>query len=90
MSQVNNFRHGTIMRTGITCKEILYKSLLNSAWLSRRAQLAINKEQKYCSISDYQLAENLILFLVSKKGQKEIKIEFATKSVGNIVTIIFM
>ena len=28
MSQVNNFRHGTIMRTGITCKEIpLEKSI---------------------------------------------------------------
>ena len=25
--------HGTIIQTGITCKKILYKSLLNSAWL---------------------------------------------------------
>ena len=50
-------------------------------------KLAINKKQKYFLLPDHQLAENLIL--VCKKGLKEDKSEFVTKSVGIIVTIIF-
>ena len=37
------FDHGTIIQTGITYEKFHYKSLLNSAWLSSRARLAINK-----------------------------------------------
>ena len=33
MEFVNRIHQGTIIRTGITCKKILYKSLLNSAWI---------------------------------------------------------
>ena len=28
----SNFDHGTIIRTGITCKKFLYENLLNSTW----------------------------------------------------------
>ena len=48
---------------------------------------------KYKNISRYQttnLQKTWFLFLVCKKGQKEDKNEFATKSVEIIVTIIFM
>ena len=48
------------------------------------------KKQKYYSLPDHQLAENLILVLICKKGQKVHKKDFVTKSVGIIVTIIFM
>ena len=34
--------------------------VLNSALLSSRAQLAVNKTQNYSSLPDHQLAENLI------------------------------
>ena len=47
----NAIDHGTIIRTGITCKKFLYKSLLNSAWL--RAPLVINKKQKYLPLPDW-------------------------------------
>ena len=61
ISMRNAFDHGTIIWTGITCKKIFYKSLLNSAWLWSRARLALNKKQKYFSLPDHQLAENQIL-----------------------------
>ena len=38
-----------------------YKSLLNSAYLWGRTGLDINKQQKYFSLPDHLLAENLIL-----------------------------
>ena len=47
-----------VITSWITCKKI---SLLNSAWLWSRARLAINKKQKYFSLPDHQLAENLTL-----------------------------
>ena len=68
----------------------LYKSLLNSAWPWSRAWHAVNKEQKYFSLPDSQLVEKLFLFLVSKKKRKIVKDEFVIKSVGNIVTFVFM
>ena len=56
--QIPLYIHGTIIRTGITYKKI---PLLNSAWILSRARLAINEKQKYFSLPDHQLAENLIL-----------------------------
>ena len=50
----------------------------------------MNKKQKYLSLPDDQLAENLILSFFRKKGQKEDKSEFVTKFVRVIATIIFM
>ena len=51
----------------------------------------MNKKQKYFSLPDHQHAEHLILvFGYYKKGQKEDKSDFVTKSVGIIVAIIFM
>ena len=82
--------HGTIIRTGKHVRKFLYKSLLNSVWLWSRARLAINKTQKYFSLPNHQLVENLILVLVWKKGQKKDKGEFVTESVGILVMIIFM
>ena len=58
--------------------------------LNQSATSYKQKKQKYFSLPDHQLAENLIFVLVFKKGQKEDKGEFVTKSVGIIVTIIFM
>ena len=81
--------HGTIIWTGKTRRKFLYKSLLNSAWLWSRAGLAINKKH----ISRYQTTnflKTLFLFLICKKGQKEDKSEFVTKSEEIIVTIIFI
>ena len=69
----------------------LYKSLLNLAWLWSRARLAINKKNR--NISRYQTTDLLktwFFFLVCKEGQKEDKNEFITKSVGIVITIIFM
>ena len=59
--------HGTIIRTGITCN----RYLLNSAYLSSRAQLAINKKQNYFSLPDHQLAENVILVFGFYKEAKK-------------------
>ena len=44
-----------------------YKSLLNSAYLSIRAGLDINKQQNHFLLPDNQLAKTLIVFLVSMK-----------------------
>ena len=52
-------------------------------------RIAINEKQKYFSLPDHQLAENL-LFLDCKKGQKENKSKFVTKSVEVTAEIIFM
>ena len=63
---------------------------MNSALPWSTARLAINKKQKYSSLTDHQLAEKLILgFGVQEKTKKD-KSKFVTKSVGIIVTIIFM
>ena len=51
---------------------------------------ATRYKQKYFSIRDHHLAENLILVFVCKKGQREDKSKFVTKSVGKTVTIIFV
>ena len=67
------------------------KSLLNSAWLWSRAWLAVSKEQIYFLLPDHQLAKNLIfIFGFLERTKKMDKSEFVTKSVGVIVTIIFM
>ena len=58
------YEHGTIIRPGIIFKKIIHKSLLNSSYVSSRAQLAVNKKQEYFSLSDHQLVENLILVFV--------------------------
>ena len=58
---LHQINHGTIIQTTITCKKIIYKSLLNLACLWSRARLAVNKNQRYFSLSDHQLAERLIL-----------------------------
>ena len=55
-----------------------------------RPRLTIFKNQRYFSLRDHQLPENLVFFSVCKKGQKEEKSKFVTKSVGIIVTIISM
>ena len=58
LSQDGQYNQGIIIQTG---KKVIYKSLLNSAWLSSRAQLAIKKKQEYFSLPDHQLAEYVIL-----------------------------
>ena len=63
-------------------RKFVYKSLLHSAWLWSRARLAINKN---INISRYQttnLLKTWFLFLVCRKGQREDKTEFLTKSIG--------
>ena len=57
-------------------------------WFWSRARLVINKKQKYFSSRATNLLKTWFLFLIYKKGQKEDKNEFVTKSVGIIVTII--
>ena len=47
-------------------------------------------KQKYFSLPDHQLAENLFFFFISTKGQTRDKSEFVTKIVGTILTIIFL
>ena len=66
------YQHGTIIRAGITCKKIAirYKQ----------------KKQKYFSLADHQLAENLILVF----GQKRDKSKLVTTFLGIIVTIIII
>ena len=54
-------------------RKFLYQSLLNSIWLCSIARLAINKKQKYLSLPDHQLAENLILAFFVRKDKKRIK-----------------
>ena len=75
------FNHGTIIRTGITFRNVIkcfrnfvYKGLLNSACLWSGARLAINKKQKYFSLPDHQLSENqIIVFWFEKNEKKRIK-----------------
>ena len=57
-------------------------------WFWSRARLVINKKQKYFSLLATNLLKTWFLFLICKKGQKEDKNEFVTKSVGIIVMII--
>ena len=52
----------------------------NSPWLRNSVRLTF-KKIKYLSLPNHQLAENLILVFVSKKGQKGDKSEFVTKFV---------
>ena len=53
-------KHGTIIRTGTTCKKVpLQKSIEFGMALKQSA--ARNKKQKYFSLPDHQLAEDLIL-----------------------------
>ena len=59
--QTITIHHGTMIRAGITCKKSFYKRLLNSALLWSRARFSINKKEKYLSVPDHQLAENVIL-----------------------------
>ena len=75
----------------IFMKKAFYKSLLSSGYLWRRAQLAINKKQKYFSLLDHQLAKNVILvFGFYERTKKGIKATFLTTFVGIIVMIIFI
>ena len=48
------------------------------------------KTEKYFSLPDHQFAEDLISVLICKKGKKEDKNKFGTKSLGIIATIVFM
>ena len=57
-------------------------------WFWSRARLVTNKKQKYFSLLAINLLKTWFLFLICKKGQKEDRNEFVTKSVGIIVTII--
>ena len=70
-------------------RKSFYKSLLNSAHVWSRARLAISKKQNYFWLEDHQLAEDLILVLVSMKGQKKDESKRVSKFVGIKVTIIF-
>ena len=69
-------------------RKCFYTILLNLAWLWSRAQLAINKKQKYFLLPDHQLAEKLILIFGLQKRTKQGKSKLVTKSVGIIVMII--
>ena len=53
------FIHGTIIRAGTTCKKTLFS--IEFGIVLNKAGLAVNKKQKYFSLPDHQLAENLIL-----------------------------
>ena len=66
-------------------RKSFYKSILNSAWLWSRRWLPINKKQKYFSLPNHQLAENLIL-AEKKQGLSE----FLTKFVEIRFMIIFI
>ena len=64
---------------------------MNMTQVCSTAQLAINKKQKCFSLLDLQLTEIVILiFSFLKKGLKKHKTKFVTKSVENIITIVFM
>ena len=63
---------------------------LNSAQLWSRAWLAMNIKQKYFSLSDHQLAENLILVFGFYEKTKKDKTELVTKLVGIMVMIILI
>ena len=78
-----------MIQARITCKKNSFISLLNSAWFLSKAQLDINKKQKTFSRTNHQLAENLILVFCFYERTKMEKIEFVTKFVGTIGTIIF-
>ena len=53
------YQHGTLMQTGIIPEKSFIK-VLNLGWLWNRVRLAMNKNQKYFSLPDHQLAETLI------------------------------
>ena len=61
LEMLTRYQHEVKMGRGITCKIFLYKSILGSACLWSRVRLTINKKQKYFSLADHQLTENLIL-----------------------------
>lgn len=61
--------HGTILWTGITCKNILFLSF-HSTCFWNTVPLVRNKKQKYFLLPDYQLVENLILSSGFKKEQR--------------------
>ena len=62
---------------GKTSKKTLYKSLLNLVLLRSRAPLAISKNQIFFSLSDHQLAENLIfVFGFYERTKREIVCRF--------------
>ena len=50
-----------LVRTKLGYLGYNHKSLFNSAYLSSRGRLAINKNQKYFLLSHHQIAKNLIL-----------------------------
>ena len=66
---------------------------IKAYWIRRGFEVESDLLQtKNRNISRYQSANLLktwFLFLICKKGQKEDKSEFVTKSVGIVVTIIF-
>ena len=83
--------HGTIIRTGITCKKIpLQKSIEFAMALKLSTTRYKQKKQKYFPLKDHQLAENRILVFGLQRRKKKDKSQFVTKSVGIIVMIIFM
>ena len=55
------FQDGTIIQTGITLKQLLYKNLLSSVRLWSRVQFSINKKENWFSLLDYQSTENSVL-----------------------------
>ena len=63
---------------------------MNSAYLSSRAPLAVNKKENYFSLPDHHLPENLIFFFGLYEGQEKDESELVTRLVGIIVAIIFI
>ena len=61
-----------------------YDMVLSRAWL------VLNKNQKYFSLPDHQLAENRFLALVFSKRKRKNKSEFVNKFVGIILAIILI
>ena len=96
-----SFYFGTIIRTRITCKKIpLLKSIefgialkKSTAHNKQKVKIFLVTRPLTCSKLDFYFFYFIIFFLGGgrgyKKGQKEDKCEFMTKSAG-IVRIIFM
>ena len=55
----------------------------------KKSAARYKKKQKNFLLPDHELAENLILKFGLHERTKEDKSEFVTKSVGNVITIIF-
>ena len=88
--EISEWYHRTITRIRIACKKIPLEKSMELVWLWSTARLALNRNRDISRYQTTSLLKTLLLFFVCKKGWREDKSEFVTKSVGIIVTDIFM